>query len=96
MLRQSVLILTLTTLVATVANPVEVHAQRRKRGKINPKIKEMRGAGVPEGKVAPTFDLKLLKAYDLPKAKDGKPRKTIKLADYRSKKPVVLIFGSYT
>ncbi len=83
-------------LIALIAMRPDASAQRKKRGKIGSKAQAMRGQGVPEGKVAPTFELKLLKTYDLPKTKDGKTRKTIKLTDYRSKKPVVLIFGSYT
>ncbi len=45
-----------------------------------------RGKNVPKvGQVAPDFTLK---------TKDGK--KTVKLSSFRGKKPVVLVFGSYT
>ena len=54
------------------------------------------GPGAAEGTQAPDFKLKLLKAYDLEKDKDGKTPEEIRLSDYRGKKPVVLIFGSYT
>ena len=63
------------------------------------KIQEMRalsGKGVEEGKPAPDFELKLLKAYDLEPGEGGRQVKSVKLSSYREKKPVVLIFGSYT
>ena len=48
------------------------------------------------GEVAPDFHLKLLKGSNLPEhvAPDAEGR--IRLSDYAGKKPVVLIFGSYT
>jgi hypothetical protein len=54
------------------------------------------GPGVAEGKEAPDFELKLLKAYDLGIEIEGKPPETIKLSQFKGDKPVVLIFGSYT
>ena len=86
-------ILSLTTLVWAQRGPRTDDPARQK------KIREMRalgGQGVEEGKPAPDFDLKLLKAYDLEPGEDGKSRQSVKLSTYRDKKPVVLIFGSYT
>ncbi len=54
------------------------------------------GKGVAEGKPAPDFELKLLKAYDLEPGEDGEEVNTVKLSQYLDDKPVVLIFGSYT
>ncbi len=51
-----------------------------------------RGGGVPEGRLAPDFNLKLLQAKDA----TGEAVKTVKLSSFREVKPVVLIFGSYT
>ncbi|MHC4815255.1 MAG: EF-hand domain-containing protein [Planctomycetota bacterium] len=52
-------------------------------------------AGVPQpGDVAPDFELPL--AEQPQDAKDAKQKVTIKLSSFAGKKPVALIFGSYT
>ena len=48
--------------------------------------------GPKEGDAAPDFDLAALPRNE----EEAKKRRTVKLSSFRDKKPVVLIFGSYT
>jgi len=52
-----------------------------------------RGKGIAEGKEAPDFKLKRLLTSEIERTGESE---YVKLSDYEKKKPVVLIFGSYT
>ena len=52
-----------------------------------------RGKGVPAGTEAPDFKLKKLLSSELERTGEVE---YVTLSDYKGKKPVVLIFGSYT
>ena len=51
------------------------------------------GQGVSEGKEAPDFRLKKLLASEEERTGEAE---FVKLSDFKTKQPVVLIFGSYT
>jgi len=81
--------LTLTGMVLMAATALAAHqvvAQRSNRPRRRPGSERRRVPDkLKEGDMAPDFALKSV---------DGK--KTVKLSSFRNKRPVVLIFGSYT
>ena len=75
------LMITLSLLLLGLSVGADAHAQRGRRG-----VDRAPKAGAP----APDFDLHRL-------GKKGKPsKKKVRLSDFKGKKAVALVFGSYT